>query len=576
MEGNSAPQDNFLERDDPFPLSDVYGFFDEPQLETPQTDLLKEFCPYSKELFRSQQIEALVSNTFLLNERGVDYWERKYKDIVVVPSLTLNCEELSKIDGICFYEERQLFNLILLRHQDTRIIFITSLPLDISIVEYYWKLLPGEVPFADIQKRLLLLSTCDSSPKALTLKILERPRLIERIRKFIRNPKETCLTCFSSSVYEIGLANLLGIPLLAVNAPHLWWGTKAGSRQIFHEVGVPFPEGTNYNIHDIAQLAEQIAKIYNEDPVNHLKFVVKLNEGFSGKGNAIFDLTEILPCKSHEDLVRSIESHLKNLKFQADTENWNSFAKKIAEIGCIVEIFIENSVSSPSFQACVDVSGKIIFLSTHEQVLGGLNHQVYQGCSFPANDSYRMQIQEYGKQIGKKLAEKGVIDHFGVDFLVVPTEEKATYLIYAIEINLRQGGTTHPMMTLKLLTGGKYDEISGTFKTLKGHERYYLSSDNVVDPLLKGFLPYDIMENFINSELHFNHETEKGVVFHLLGCLSQYGKLGITAIGDSPIEASDFYNRAIQNLKEMANETNEQRIKILQSIQNPRIVEPTH
>lgn len=68
---------------------------------------------------------------------------------------------------------------------ETRVVYVTSQPLDSSIVEYYWKLLPGHVPFSQIRHRLLLLSTYDSSPKPLSVKILERPRLIDR------------LTCFS-------------------------------------------------------------------------------------------------------------------------------------------------------------------------------------------------------------------------------------------------------------------------------------------------------------------------------------------------------------------------------------------
>lgn len=487
----------------------------------------------------------------------------------------MNYEELLKIEGFNHYEERQLFNLILLRHSDTRIIYITSQPLDHSILEYYWQLLPGEVSFSKIQDQLLLFCTYDNSPKPLSLKLLERPRLIERIRRSIRK-NESCLTCFNSTSYETGLSRLLGVPLLAVDTPHLWWGTKAGSRQIFSEVGVPFPRGTNYNIRDVDILAEQIAKIHLEDPTINRKFVIKLNEGFSGKGNALLDIDWVDPYSENaKDLVSSIKNSFDKLKFQAH-ETWESFRRKIQKIGCIVEVFLDSTVSSPSFQACVDISGEIISLSTHEQVFDTENKQVYLGCSFPAHQSYRLQIQEYGKLIGKKLAEKGVIDHFGVDFIVVPLKDQDTFLIYAIEINLRQGGTTHPMMTLKLLTEGSYDEISGTFRSEKGQEKYYVSSDNVIDPNFKGLLPHDIIEIFCNSTIHYNHSREKGVVFHLLGALSQYGKIGITAIGDTPIEASEIYDSALKLLKEVSLETSKQKNKILQFIKNPNIMEPTH
>ncbi|MFO0055554.1 MAG: peptide ligase PGM1-related protein, partial [Dolichospermum sp.] len=34
----------------------------------------------------------------------------------------------------------------------------------------------------------------------------------------------------------------------------------------------------------------------------------------------------------------------------------------------------------------------------------------------------------------------------------------------------------------------------------------------------------------------------------LMGCLSQFGKLGLTSIGDSPQEAEDIYNKVIKVL----------------------------
>jgi hypothetical protein len=39
---------------------------------------------------------------------------------------------------------------------------------------------------------------------------------------------------------------------------------------------------------------------------------------------------------------------------------------------------------------------------------------------------------------------------------------------------------------------------------------------------------------------------ETGIVFHLLGALSQFGKIGLTAIGSTPDEAELFYQRAKQ------------------------------
>lgn len=62
--------------------------------------------------------------------------------------------------------------------------------------------------------------------------------------------------------------------------------------------------------------------------------------------------------------------------------------------------------------------------------------------------------------------------HVGVTHsLPLPKDERdaATgYELYALEINLRQGGTTHPIMTLRLLTGGVYEAETGRFRAEDG------------------------------------------------------------------------------------------------------------
>ena len=56
------------------------------------------------------------------------------------------------------------------------------------------------------------------------------------------------------------------------------------------------------------------------------------------------------------------------------------------------------------------------------------------------------------------------------------------------------------------------------------------------------------MDIIARHSLHFNSTTETGTVFHLIGCLSEFGKLGLTSIGSSPEEAETIYARVIQVL----------------------------
>lgn len=502
---------------------------------------------------RSEQFRELQKQ---LRDRWhlVDLFDGGNYDILVIPSLTLDQRELLKVEGVHHYEERLLFSLIRLRHPRTRLIYVTSQPLHPIIIDYYLQLLPG-IPFSHARDRLQLFATYDSLPKPLTQKILERPRLMERIRQGLR-PEKSFMICFNSTPLERELSLQLGVPLLAADPDLLYWGTKSGSRQIFRECGIRHPDGSQlcWNIDDLAEAA---ANLWERQ--THLKrIVVKLNEGFSGEGNGLLNLTEIPQVEpgksSHQQRVETIRDRFQFLNFAGQGETWVNYSSRIPELGAIVEAFIEGEEKrSPSVQGRINPDGQVEILSTHDQILGGPGGQIYLGCRFPASEAYRLRLQEMGWQIGKNLAEKGALERFGIDFITVcETNSKGeeTWDIQAIEINLRKGGTTHPFMTLKFLTSGRYEISTGLFYSQQGRPKYYVATDNLQKDSYRGLLPNDLMEIIAEHRLHFDTGTETGTVFHLLGCLSEFGKLGLTSIGDSPQEAEAIYNRVVKILDE--------------------------
>ena len=137
------------------------------------------------------------------------------RTVVIIPSFSLDEEILSKITGHVHYEERLLCLLMLLRMPLTKVIYVTSIPVDETIVDYYLHLLPG-ITGKHARQRLTMLSCYDSSPKPLTKKILERPRLIQRIKQNISDINSAHLTCFNITSLEKTLAVQLGIPLFVI------------------------------------------------------------------------------------------------------------------------------------------------------------------------------------------------------------------------------------------------------------------------------------------------------------------------------------------------------------------------
>ena len=135
------------------------------------------------------------------------------KTVVIVPSMTLDPEILENVKGHVYYEERMLCLLMLLRMPQTNIVFVSSLPIDQVTIDYYLHLLPG-IPGQHARQRLTMLSCYDASARPLTEKILERPRLINRIRQKISDARHSHLVCFNVANFERTLAVQLAIELV--------------------------------------------------------------------------------------------------------------------------------------------------------------------------------------------------------------------------------------------------------------------------------------------------------------------------------------------------------------------------
>ncbi len=497
--------------------------------------------PFLKDLTPEQEIAEFER----LKPRLAEVWasltmrEEVPHTSVVVPSLTLDQSELRKIAGASFYEERLLFLLIRLRNPRARVVFVTSQPVHPMILEYYLQFLAG-IPASHARSRLTLLCADDASPRSLTEKILERPRLIERIRAGIHDPAKAYLTVFNSTPLERKLAVLLGIPLNGCDPMLARLGTKSGSRKVFRQAGVELPEGFE-DLHAPPEVEEALLDLRLRCP-GIRRAVLKLDQSFSGEGNALLRYPE---SRSREDLREA----MRQVEFSVPTETAESYFDRFSRMGGIVEEFVEGEEKlSPSAQLRLSPGGEVEPISTHDQILGGPSGQVFLGCRFPARDDYRLRIQEHGLRIGAVLGAAGVVARFGVDFLVHRRDPSQPWQVTALEINLRMGGTTHPYLALQFLTGGQLDRTSGLFLSPGGHAKYYKATDNLYSEHYRGLLPEDLIDILTVNKLHYSHSTESGVLFHLIGALSEFGKLGLTAIANSPAQVDELYGHTLEVL----------------------------
>ncbi len=471
------------------------------------------------------------------------------KSVVVVPSLTLDYEILSKIKGHFYYEERMLCMLMLLKMEKTHITFVSSISISPLIIDYYLHMLP-HVNIEECSKRLTLISCYDSSSLPLTQKILNRPRLVNRIKSSIKNLGNSHLVCFNVTDLEMDLSVKLDIPLYGTDAKLNHLGSKSGSRKLFKECGLLHPYGFE-DIHSIEEIFLALQKLFERDPYIK-KAVIKVNDGFSGDGNAIFNYDGI--HNTHEEINSWIKNHLKtNLKIVAKKLKFKDFISKMNKMGGVVEEFLDGEIiTSPSVQCRINPNKNICIISTHDQVMGGESSQVFIGATFPADIEYAATLGHICYPLATRMAALGVLGRFGIDFMSIKKDND--WLHYAIEINLRKGGTTHPFIMLQFLTEGYYDYNIGEYFLPNGEKRYYFATDNIQNHQYKGLTPIDLLDIVIQHDLHYSQEKAEGVMFHLISALSQYGKIGLVSIASSKEKAIEYYVQVLDILnKETSN-----------------------
>lgn len=477
--------------------------------------------------------------------KSIQSFNQDPQTIVVVPSMSV--EMIGTGAVMQAYEERYLFLLLLLRQPRARLIYVTSQTILPSIIDYYLDLLPGVIP-SHARQRLFLLSPLDASVRPLSDKLLERPRLIERIRSLISDPDRAHLVPFNTTDREKELALRLGIPMYGADPKFFPLGTKSGCRKIFREEAVAHPLGYE-NVASKDDVIQAVTQMRATKPAIK-QVLVKLNEGVSGEGNALVDLTE-LPPSGDSNEAAALEDSLKAMRFELKGITYDSYMKKLeARRGIVEERITGEEFRSPSVQLRVTPLGSVELLSTHDQLLGGPSGQSYLGCAFPADNGYASLITREAAKVGKRLAKEGVIGRFALDFVVVRSNGK--WDPYAIEINLRKGGTTHPFLTLQFLTDGTYDSEAAIFTAPSGQQKFFVASDHVESARYRTLTPDDLFDIVVRHSLHFDQTRQTGVVFHMMSALGELGRMGLTAVGNSHEDARAIYTRALTVLDQEA------------------------
>jgi hypothetical protein len=448
--------------------------------------------------------------------------------LVALPSLNLSESMLAHYGPrIPALEHRYLLtSLMLQRIEQCELVFICSEMPAADVLDYYVSLAPPSRR-TSARARLHTVAVGDSSARPVAAKLLDRPDLLGRLRALFAG-RPAFIEPWNVTEHEVEIALRLGAPINGT-MPELWpLGFKGAGRQLFRAAGVPTPAGAE-GVRSVDDVCTAIAAVRAERPAAQ-RVVVKHDNSGAGDGNLVVELCDLAGRRLSEASIR---------ERVAGMPGW--YRSDLALGGIVEELVTGTRASSPSVQLDISPYREVTVLATHEQLLGGASHQTYLGCRFPADAAYAPELARYGQLIGRSLADHGVVGRLSVDFMAV-NDSLGRWNLYAVEINLRKGGTTHPYAALWNLVPGRYDTGTGTWRTADGLSRCYVSTDNLVDPCWLGLPPADVIRAVAASGLQFDRRTGTGVVLHMLSCLAIDGRLGLTAIGLSPDHAQALYD----------------------------------
>jgi PGM1 C-terminal domain len=397
-------------------------------------------------------------------------------------------------------------------------------------IDYYVSLAtPDPRQRRDAARRVAVASLADDSRRWLSVKVREDAAFVDGLRAWVdarlaenRNP---LLRAFEPSADLEALAGDLGIGLDQAPAATIPLGSKAASRALFVEAGVPVAPGS----HEQRDIDELVAAMVPLVRAGTRRFMLKLSSGLyaSGLGIARLDLSEPPPGPD-EKIARHVREALPHALVPAALGDWTAFAEAVPLAGVVAEErLVGQELTSPSFQGVLTPDGPRC-LATHEQVLAG--GQVYSGSSFPAAADYRARLIEHGLRVGQALHRRGITrGDYGVDFIAI--RDGADWRLYGCELNLRSTGVKHGFVLATTLLDAQPD-ADGTLHR-QGEPRVYLASDTVTGPGYTSLRPAQVIDAVTASALHFTHQTGCGVVLYMLSALA-YGKLGALAIGPDP------------------------------------------
>ena len=468
--------------------------------------------PYARPVGAVERLQERLAPVLALDAPG----STTEHVVVALPSFSMSAVLLDRYRWrLAALEHRSLNSTLQVgRVPGAHVVIVTCEDPRPEVLDYYAALAAPHDPGA--RERISCLVVPDDTARGVAAKLLDRPDLVERLRGRIGG-RPACIEPWNVTEDEVRLAVALDVPLDG-SPPRLWpLGFKSASRRLFRAAGVPVPPGAE-DVRSVEDVAAAVARLREE--VDGLRrVVVKVDDCGSGHGNLV--------VTTRDDRGRPLPPQVVAERALRDAPSW--FAAELASGGVVEELVGDGRVTSPSAQLDLLPGGEVRVVATHEQVLDGAQGQEFSGCTFPADGRHGRDLARHANAVGEALARAGALGRVSVDFVAADGPEGAG--LWAVDLNLRKGGTTHPFDALRHLVPGHYDtERARWVADRDGLARCYRSSEALADTRWQGRDPRWAIEAVEGAGLAFDHDRGEGVVLHMLSALRVEGRVGLTAI----------------------------------------------
>lgn len=494
--------------------------------------------------------------------------------VVHIPSMSVGKSQRETMDYLTSRQAGQLARLCDLADPNVSIIYVSPNPVTEELLQYYYRLLEvGGVKDAKSRIRFIVPENAPRFHPSITLScaLLYSPRAMARLRNFVRGREAYIVPGSTTSRTEVQLCVALGVPLFAgSDRAAMAFSSKSGARRIFTEADINIPTGET-DIYTQDDLVSALARLAAAHP-SVQQWIVKLDDESSGRGHAVFVPNNSL--RSHAKAVRDskadpitwarpetqdavrrvLASELKQGLATAfvlcDTRaypTWEHYVSNgIERVGAVVEAApsLDHVHASPSGNITIEPTGRVIVLSTQDQILAPVSAPLYAfraiGSTFPQASVPPAALNSALRAIGKACFRHGIVGHVGVDFLAFQDPVTRRQKLLAVDLNLRPTDSWLSFKLFNFTLQGSFDVASGYYSVKRASAfdradslRRYCTSVDWLSHSALDLMSYSVLFGTCRSAgIAFDLQESFGTVFALKDGFSR-GVLGMQTIGRS-------------------------------------------